>query len=115
METDESVDFSFHETNPSSEDFAHEVARKFAAIGTQLEAVESTVNCHDLTAMDHHLSNVQRLIGPQPTGQAPLEILTHLESVSSTIKELLAKPRSVLSETEQQQLGALKRTYGPKF
>jgi hypothetical protein len=115
METEESIGFSFHEANPSSEEFVHEVARKIAAIGKQLEAVESTVNRHNLTAMDHHLSNVQWLIGPRPTGQAPLEILTHLESFSSTIKELLAKPRSVLSETEQQQLGALLRTYGPKF
>jgi hypothetical protein len=115
METDESVDFSFQETNPSSEEFVHKVARKFAAIGKQLEVIKSTVNRHNLTAMDHHLSNVQRLIGAQPTGQAPLEILTHLESVSSTIKELLAKPRSVLLETEQQQLGALLRTYWPKF
>jgi hypothetical protein len=115
MEMDESVDFSLHKTNPSSEEFVHEVARKFAAIGKQLEVVELTVNRHDLTAMDHHLSNVQRLIGPHPTGQAPLEILTHLESVSATIKELLAKPRSVLSETEQQQLGALLRTYGPEL
>jgi hypothetical protein len=115
METDKSVDFSLHETNPSLEEFVHELARNFAAIGRQLEAVKLTVNCHDLTAMDHHLSNVQRLIGPRPTGQAPLEILTHLESDSSTIKELLAKPRSVLSETEQQQLRALLRTDGPEF
>jgi hypothetical protein len=91
------------------------VARKFAAIGKQLDAVESMVNRHDLTAMYHHLSNVQQLIRPPPTGQAPLEILTHLESVSSTIKELLANPRCVLSETEQKQLGALLRMYGPKF
>jgi hypothetical protein len=115
METDESVDFILHEKNPSTEAFVHELACKFAAIGKQLDAVKSTVNLHDLTAMDHHLSNVQQLIRPPPTGQAPLEILTHLESVSSTIKELLANPRCVLSETEQKQLGALLRTYGPKF
>jgi hypothetical protein len=59
METDKSVDFSLHETNPSLEEFVHELARNFAAIGRQLEAVKLTVNCHDLTAMDHHLSNVQ--------------------------------------------------------
>jgi uncharacterized membrane protein YfbV (UPF0208 family) len=35
---------SISETNPSSEEFVHEVARKFAAIGKQLEAVESTVS-----------------------------------------------------------------------
>jgi hypothetical protein len=115
METDESANFSLHKTNTSSEEFVHEVARKFAAIGKHLEAVESMINRHNLTTMDHHLSNVQRLIGPRPSGQAPLEILTHLESISSTIKELLAKPRSVLSETEQQQLRALLWRYGPEF
>jgi hypothetical protein len=61
----------------------------------------SKVNHHDLPAMDHHLSNLQRLIGQRPIDQSPIEVLTHLEMISTSVKELSNNPRTILSDAEQ--------------
>jgi hypothetical protein len=95
-----------------ADQFVSETHSKLKAIGDRMDGIEAKFNHHDLPAMDHHLSNLQRLIGQRPTDQPPIEVLTHLEMVASSIKELTDKPRSSLSEAEQTQLQNVFLTYG---
>jgi hypothetical protein len=69
-----------------------------------MDGIEATVKHHNLPAMDHHLSNLQQLIGQRPIDQLPIEVLTHLEMTATSIKELSNNPRNILSDTEQKQL-----------
>jgi hypothetical protein len=64
------------------------------SLGERMDRMEAKVNHHDLPAMDHHLSNLQRLI----------EVLTHLEMIATSVKELSNNPRNILSDAEQKQL-----------
>jgi hypothetical protein len=77
-----------------------------------MDGIEATVNHHDLPAIDHHLSNLQRLIGQRPIGQLLIEVLTHLEMAATIIKELSNNPRSTLSDAEQKQLQDVLSLYG---
>jgi RNAse (barnase) inhibitor barstar len=62
--------------------------------------------------MDHHLSNLQRLIGQRPVDQPPIEVLTHLEMIATSVKELSNNPRNILSDAEQKQLQDVFKLYG---
>jgi hypothetical protein len=61
-----------------------------------MDGMEAKVNHHDPPAMDHHLSNLQRLIGQRPIDQSPIEVLTHLEMIATSVKELSNNPRNIL-------------------
>jgi hypothetical protein len=59
---------------------------KLKSLGESMDRIEAKVNHHDLPAMDHHLSNLQRLIGQRPIDQSPIKVLTHLEMIATSVK-----------------------------
>jgi hypothetical protein len=107
------VDLTSLEANPSSEEFVKDVGTNFKVIASQLYDIQASLTIHDLPAMDHHLSNLQRLIGDRPDGQAPHEILAYLEILESSIQKLRDNPQTTLAKLEQHQLHLLLQQFGP--
>jgi hypothetical protein len=82
------------------------------SLGERMDGIEAKVNHHDLPAMDHHLSNLQRLIGQRLIDRSPIEVLTHVEMIATSVKELSNNPRNILSVAEQNQLQDVFKLYG---
>jgi hypothetical protein len=80
--------------------FTINTQNKLKSLGDRMDGIEAKVKHHDLPAMNHHLSNLQRLIGQRPVDQSPIEVLTHLEMIATSVKELSNNPRNILSDTE---------------
>jgi hypothetical protein len=91
--------------------FTIDTQGKLKSFGDRMDGIEATVKHHDLPAMDHHLSNLQQLIGLRPVDQSPIEVLTHLEMIATSIKELSNNPRNILSDAEQKQLQDVFKLY----
>jgi hypothetical protein len=107
------VDLTRLELNPLTEEFAQDAGTNFKVIAYRLYEIQASLSIHNLPAMDHHLSNLQRLIGQRSDGQAPLEILAHLEISDSSIQELRDNPQMTLTESDQHQFHLLLQQYGP--
>jgi hypothetical protein len=85
----------------------------FKVIASRLYDIQASLTIHDLPAMDHHLSNLQQLIGDRPDGQAPHEILAYLVILESSIQKLRDNPQTTLTKLEQHQLHLLLQQFEP--
>jgi hypothetical protein len=92
--------------------FTINTQNKLKSLEDRMDGIEAKVKHNDLPAMHHHLSNLQRLIGQCPVDQSPIEVLTHLEMIATSVKELSNNPRNILSDAEQKQLQDVSKLYG---